>query len=377
MSAKQTRLFPDVLSGNSINVSTLPFAENESCVPLKEPFIHAVSAVPALVVIENLVILLALVLYRSRLKHSNVYRYVASTLVANLVTSALGFYHFINYYYGIESAHPNHWWAFRKGMTLALSLVLCGNIGLMIYGIEDSTYIVGRVSMQTSEQSTRLDPKFRRRKANALICVVWALPTIYGLLAMTDWNCTNLCSCTLSYKSGKYLCPVGRCSHIYTPMSKSYLLVVVILWALECIGLLFLLCRSFCNIRGRGDGSESGGRKISIRKALGKYHASHHTVTILFILFVVCTAPIMGLFFADFIQQDAHFSHFLVNCITPLPLVYCVVSPILITQKLSGVRSALLMVMTFSWLKPQSNTGPKNGEKKTPQTPDSTNPTTH
>uniref|UniRef100_H2Z309 G-protein coupled receptors family 1 profile domain-containing protein n=1 Tax=Ciona savignyi TaxID=51511 RepID=H2Z309_CIOSA len=371
------RLFPDVQNGNSlVNATSSSFSDNETCVPLKEPFIHVVSVVPALVVIENLVILLAIVLYRSKLKHSNVYRYVASALVANLITSALGFYHFINYYYGIESSHPNQWWAFRKGMTLALSLVLCGNIGLMIYGIEDSTYIVGRVSVQTPEQSTRLDPNFRRRKANALICLVWALPTIYGLLAMTDWNCTILCSCTLSYKSGKYLCPAGKCSHIYTPMSKSYLLVVVILWALESTGLLFLLCRSFHNIRGRVDAnSESVGSQISIRRALAKYRASHHTVTILFLLFVLCTAPIMGLFLIDFIQSEAHFSHFLVNCITPLPLIYCVVSPILITKKLSGVRSALLMVMTFSWIRPQSN-GAKGGEKRNPKTTESTDPTT-
>ena len=152
-------------------------------------------------------------------------------------------------------------------MTLALSLVLCGNIGLLIYGIEDSTYVVGRMSSR-QQARRQLDPNYRRRKATALICVVWALPTLFGLLAMTDWNCHSVCTCTLSYKSGAPLCREAKCSRLYTPMSKLYLLVVVILWGLECLGLLALLCSSIRTVRH----SDSAGACLS--------RVSEHTVIV-------------------------------------------------------------------------------------------------
>ena len=87
----------------------------DSCIPLKEMYVQGVAVLPALVASENLFFLLALALYRKKLQHNNVYRYVASALVANFVTSSLGFYHFLNYYHGFEPINPNLWWALRKG----------------------------------------------------------------------------------------------------------------------------------------------------------------------------------------------------------------------------------------------------------------------
>ena len=88
---------------------------SDNCLPLKKNFLIVLTAFPAFVAIENLVFLLAIYFYRGKLKHSNVYRYVASTLAANFVISSFGFYHFLNYYFGFEPIRPNLWWAFRKG----------------------------------------------------------------------------------------------------------------------------------------------------------------------------------------------------------------------------------------------------------------------
>ena len=87
----------------------------DHCAPLRENFLQAVCVLPALVALENLIFLLAMTLHRRKLKHHTVYRYVASALVANCVVSVLGFYHFLNYYYGFEPYEPNLWWALRKG----------------------------------------------------------------------------------------------------------------------------------------------------------------------------------------------------------------------------------------------------------------------
>ena len=48
---------------------------------------------------------------------------------------------------------------------MALSLILCGNIGLLIYAIEDNTYIVGRAAVDMSKNhqtSKQLSPKFKK-----------------------------------------------------------------------------------------------------------------------------------------------------------------------------------------------------------------------
>ena len=88
------------------------------CEPYKDKVILSMSFVPALVVMENAFILAAMLVYWHKLKHNNVYRYVASCLAANIVSSAFGFYHFLNYYHGFEPHQPNQWWAFRKGDPL-------------------------------------------------------------------------------------------------------------------------------------------------------------------------------------------------------------------------------------------------------------------
>lgn len=110
---------PVVVNGNLTGV-----LENDSCVPLKETYVQGVSVLPALIALENLGFLVAVVVNRNKLKHNNVYRYVASALVANFVTCVLGFYHFVNYYYGFEPVQPNHWWALRKG-ELPVSDCVC------------------------------------------------------------------------------------------------------------------------------------------------------------------------------------------------------------------------------------------------------------
>ena len=229
-------------------------------------------------------------------------------------------------------------------MQLALSLVLCSNIGLLIYGIHESTYIVGRISV-VSQQVQNRSATYRRRKAKCLILGVWALPTLFGLLAMTPWNCTVAqCTCTLSLQSGNSICTGKRCSQLYTPMAKSYLFVVVLLWGLECLGLLILMTKSvYSLIRSEKKSFQSMSRSEIFVKVVN----TNKIIFVLFVLFVCCTGPVMMLFALDFSIPGITFNHDIVNFMIPLPLFYCFLSPILLMVRLSGVRSALLSVLSF------------------------------
>jgi len=255
-------------------------------------------------------------------------------------------------------------------MTLSLSLIMCGNIGLLIYGIDDNTYIVGRIN-KPSQQAESLSPQYRRRKANWLIFLVWALPAIYGVLSVTPWNCTNECTCTLSYESNQPICPEIRCSRLYTPMAKSYLFVIVILWALECTGLLLLLCKSCRIFKNSANTSATRAPQISklvnLRQSFSKWNANYGILFLLFLLFLVCTVPVMILGVLDFAFPQMTLSQQLVNFVTPLPLLYCLASPFIIAHKLSGIRNATMnmIALVCSQTKCKSKKKKKTGNTAT------------
>ena len=220
---------------------------------------------------------------------------------------------------------------------------------------------------------------FYRRKANTLIGVVWAIPTFYGLLSMTKWNCTALCTCTLTYRNpALHICQVNdnskrsTCSSIYTPMAKSYLFVVSIIWLLECFVLVALFIKSLLKVSkfdrshlnamqttklGSLVSSDSAEkrknsipvkRKSSAARVMSKYRKSHQVLLVLFSLFFVCTAPIMTCFAVDYLSTaNVHLNSLLVNVLTPLPFLYCLFSPILLLRKLGGLRNATSMLLTM------------------------------
>lgn len=187
---------------------------------------------------------------------------------------------------------------------------------------------------------------------------------------MTDWNCTKQCTCTLYYASGEPICNGEKCSRLYTPMAKSYLLIVVVIWTIECLSLLVIISRSAFSLRRPivrnldGHSTEMGAiddattnnnsskkQTHSIRRFIPKLSASYKFPIILLGFFVACTAPVMVLFVLDFALTDFRSNAFVINVVTPLPLVYCLISPILLTQRLPGMKSAMQMALSFSWLK--------------------------
>ena len=246
-----------------------------------------------------------------------------------------------------------------EGMQLALSLVLCGNIGLLIYGMHDNTYIVER-KMYSFHEMERFNPVYRRRKANGLILMVWALPSLYGLLSITRWNCTaSQCTCTLWYKSGDPICKGKPCSQLYTPMAKSYLFVVSILWLCECLGLLGIFVQSVYQLhRAQNQISKNGSFWQALAKSLSRFKILY----LLFFLFLLCTAPAMILFALDFSVSQIKFNLTLINFLIPLPLAYCLICPIFLRHKLSGVKAALAMI--FKCFSSKSNSKKRDSLKQ-------------
>ena len=229
-----------------------------------------------------------------------------------------------------------------------------------------------------------------------LISVVWAIPTFYGMLSMTNWNCTALCTCTLTYRNpAHHICQVNdnstrsTCSTIYTPMAKSYLFVVSIIWLLECFVLVALFVKSLLKV-SRSDRSQLNAvqttklnslissdntekkinnlpakRKFRATRIISKYRSSHQVLLALFSLFFVCTAPIMTCFGIDYLSaSNVYFNSILVNVLTPLPFIYCLFSPLLLLRKLGGLRNATSMLLTLMLTPRRLNISRKKKGKK-------------
>lgn len=111
------RIFEVITSDYDVEIASATnlTAVQEQCVPLHHLYVILVSFLPALALLENCTFLVAVLMYRRKLKHNNVYTYVTSALCANILSSLWAFYHFLNYYFGFESIEPTPWWAFRKG----------------------------------------------------------------------------------------------------------------------------------------------------------------------------------------------------------------------------------------------------------------------
>lgn len=220
-----------------------------------------------------------------------------------------------------------------------MSLVMLGNIGLFIYGIDDNTYIVGRNS-DSSQKSSNLSPTYRRRKALLLIFSVWLLPILYGSLSMTPWNCTlDHCTCTLRYQSNKPICFDESCSHLFTPMAKSYLFSIALLSALEHIILIGFILNSVIAVRRKRATSE---RSFTVLQAFKVYVETHRLVFYLYGIFFICTSPVMVLVILDFVFPLLSIPHEVLNVVMPLPLVYSLASPGLICYHMSDIRRAVV-----------------------------------
>ena len=223
----------------------------------------------------------------------------------------------------------------------ALYLTFSGNIGLLIYAMDKRTVVLGPKPKNLSKKIHKLS----RIPRAVNITVVWTVPIFYATLAMIpQWNCVSTCKCTTYYlKSGEESCnstSYDFCSRIYSPLSNSYLFIDVIIWFLICMCLLVLFYRAFENVR-----------KTNTRNHLKLFWQNYKVLIILFILYFFLTFPFIIILIIDFANLDSQAIRYLSNAdstvpyiITPLPLVYTMISPVILVLYLPGLKSAMVML---------------------------------
>jgi len=212
---------------------------------------------PILALLVNSVMILASYFHRSKLKRKNIYLYLYSTLIANVIFSILAIYQILNHHFQFEknpatdeNSSVKTWWTFRKACTHAVFLIMIGNIGILVSAIHDGSVLVARTTATSTHQvdnkraAERL--KNQSKKTVFLLASIWIIPTILPFAAIAGWSCKDECEClTRCYTLDKLHSATRVCSRIWVPMTAAYMKVVVAFWFLEFVVLFGLIIRTY------------------------------------------------------------------------------------------------------------------------------------
>nr|XP_039253181.1 uncharacterized protein LOC120330338 [Styela clava] len=240
----------------TIEIETTEVLGNSTCISRKDSHVLILSFIPITALLFNILVLVAVILYRSKLKQNNVYIYVFSVLMSNILFTTLSSYQLINHYHQFEgnptkeNSAVRQWWLFRKALTVATYLIMIGNIGALIYAIRAGNYVIAKAASlrSWSPGETKIpSAQAQRRKAYSLVAVAWTLPTTMSLLTLAGWNCSDTCECLSGCYSLENMetTPQRSCSRVFTPLSNSYMLVTVVVWTLEMSALFFMIFKTF------------------------------------------------------------------------------------------------------------------------------------
>nr|XP_039259712.1 uncharacterized protein LOC120336168 [Styela clava] len=276
------------LSPTQLMLNSTTFSYNETCVSRKTTSFLVFTIIPTVPLFVNVVLLVSVALDSGRLlRQSRVYAHVSSTLLANVIFSALGLVQILSLYFNFEGYYdspiPGYqaavkeelatWWAFRKAFLYGLYIVMCGNIGLLIEAIRSSTctalrnaagairfrspntgkrwqnmsFVSSRQwSGRTHDTAVPSSRVAKRRRSYISISLLWILSFGYVLATAVGWSCVGHCTCLSScFPEGQIQDPPVRgCSRAFPPMANSWLAVTIGIWAFCLMGVFILIRRS-------------------------------------------------------------------------------------------------------------------------------------
>nr|XP_039265651.1 uncharacterized protein LOC120341238 isoform X3 [Styela clava] len=167
------------------------------------------------------------------LRQNVVHRYLISCLLSVMSFCLVSAYEMLHTLYGVDEytlgesvlrryddSNPIHrsvmqGYAYRKGLLPVLAIVMQFNIAVLIYGVSDNTYFVGRFTnpevlsrdhINTRMKNNReiaflLDSKKWRKHKPVLMCVFsWVAPLGISIPVAFGWSCVEHCACLPTYR---------------------------------------------------------------------------------------------------------------------------------------------------------------------------------
>uniref|UniRef100_A0A8C6V601 Sphingosine-1-phosphate receptor 4 n=1 Tax=Naja naja TaxID=35670 RepID=A0A8C6V601_NAJNA len=263
-------------------------------------------AASCLIILENLVVLLAIILkVRSR-------RWIFTCLASISFSDLLaGIAYLINLCLSGRMTFQlaPYMWFLREGI-LFIALA-ASTFSLLVTAIERFSAMVRPIAESESVKTCRL---------RSFIFFSWFLAFVIGLLPLFGWNC---------------ICDVPRCSTLLPLYSKSYILFTVVMFSIILVGVVSFYCSIYCWVGRRAKlGFSSGSR----RRSLGLLK----TVLIILCTFLACWIPLFLLLLLDIFgwSKALMLQKVFGWCLT-LAVLNSFINPIVYSLKSKEVRRAV------------------------------------
>lgn len=259
-------------------------------------------------------------------------------------------------------------WVFSEAFTASLIVGISANVTSLTWVTLDSVFYVGRSGTEWGSTSAKEEPSQRRkvRWARFLVIASWVLPLLLMILAF-GWNCAKECECPSNNFIGDHCPDESRCSNMWAPLKKDYLVLVMAFWMIEVVILLVFIYRgvrkhvrtteapspakeednmtpAVCSMTGNETTKEeeeiemTQRRKSSVvkRKLSSKLNFSICLTALL--IFTLLPATISSLI--DICITDPPYYHTMTVVSTIFIFIYCACCPVLMWKFLPSLRSS-------------------------------------
>ncbi|KPP65767.1 sphingosine 1-phosphate receptor 4-like [Scleropages formosus] len=221
-------------------------------------------AISVLIILENLVVLLA-VIFRSRQRSRWVFVCIANITLSDLLAGIAYVVNLVMSGSRTFRLSPSQW-LFREGV---LFVALAASVfSLLLIAVERYTTMIKPLHQKSAWNTCRI---------YALVALCWLMAFVMGFLPMLGWNC---------------ICQMKDCSTLLPLYSKSYILFSLIIFFIILTAIGMLYGAIYCHVRSNTEVGSQRIRRRSLRLL--------KTVISIVGVFVVCWGPLFFLLMVDF-----------------------------------------------------------------------------
>ncbi|XP_050780594.1 sphingosine 1-phosphate receptor 5 [Gopherus flavomarginatus] len=273
-------------------------------------------AVCALIVLENLVVLLAI--WRNKKFHSPMFYLLGNLTLSDLLAG-------LAYTANI---------AMSGATTLQLTPLLwfLREAGVFIT-LAASVFSLLAIAVERHITMSRRKPHHGDKKARMFLLVgaTWAASVLLGLLPILGWNCLDR---------------LDNCSTVLPLFSKSYILFCITVFLAILVSITVLYARVFRMVKGSSP--RLGTLRKGMLKRSQKYMALLKTVTIVVGTFMACWLPLFLLLLLDVwceVQAQACRVLYKADYFLGLAMINSLLNPIIYTLTSKDLRRAILKLL--------------------------------
>ncbi|KAG8519131.1 Sphingosine 1-phosphate receptor 4 [Galemys pyrenaicus] len=265
-------------------------------------------AVSCLVVLENLLVLVAIVL-RMR-SHRWVYYCLVNITLSDLLTGVAYLANVLLSGARTFRLAPAEWFLREGLLFMALA---ASTFSLLFTAGERFATMVRPVAESRATKTGRV---------YGFIGLCWLLAGLLGLLPLLGWNC---------------VCSFGHCSSLLPLYSKAYILFCVVVFACILAAITVLYGAIFQVVRANGQKAPRPPARRKARRLL-------ETVLMILVAFVVCWGPLFGLLLADIFGSNVWAQEYLrgMDWILALAVLNSAVNPLIYSFRSREVCRAVL-----------------------------------